>query len=53
VQNNLFKISGLRAAFGKTITFPVAESADLVWSIPFCAIDDTQNPIQPSNCSGK
>ena len=24
VQNNLFKISGLRAAFGKTIAFPVA-----------------------------
>ena len=28
-------------------------SADFVWSIPFCAIDDTQNPVQPSNCAGK
>jgi hypothetical protein len=31
----------------------IATSADFVWSIPFCAIDDTQNPIPPSNCSGK
>jgi hypothetical protein len=30
-----------------------ATSADFVWSIPFCAIDDTQNPPQPSNCVGK
>ena len=28
-------------------------SADFVWSIPFCAIDDTQNPIPPTNCGGK
>lgn len=28
-------------------------SADFVWSIPFCAIDDTQSPIQPSGCTGK
>jgi hypothetical protein len=28
-------------------------SADFVWSIPFCAIDDTQNPPQPSGCVGK
>jgi hypothetical protein len=28
-------------------------SADFVWSIPFCAIDDTQNPPPPSNCLGK
>jgi hypothetical protein len=31
----------------------VATSADFVWSIPFCAIDDTQNPPAPSNCVGK
>ncbi|MBV8916803.1 hypothetical protein [Bradyrhizobium sp.] len=31
----------------------IGTSADFVWSIPFCAIDDTQNPIPPSNCSGK
>lgn len=31
----------------------IGTSADFVWSIPFCAIDDTQNPIQPSSCSGK
>jgi hypothetical protein len=30
-----------------------ATSADFVWSIPFCAIDDTQNPPQPSGCLGK
>jgi hypothetical protein len=28
-------------------------SADFVWSIPFCAIDDTQNPPQPTICAGK
>jgi hypothetical protein len=31
----------------------VGTSADFVWSIPFCAIDDTQNPVPPSNCAGK
>jgi hypothetical protein len=31
----------------------IATSADFVWSIPFCAIDDTQNPPTPSGCSGK
>jgi hypothetical protein len=31
----------------------VATSADFIWSIPFCAIDDTQNPVQPSQCAGK
>ena len=29
----------------------IATSADFIWSIPFCAIDDTQNPIPPSNCA--
>ena len=29
----------------------VATSADFVWSIPFCAYDDTQN--SPSPCAGK
>jgi hypothetical protein len=32
---------------------PVATSADFVWSIPFCAIDDSQNPPPPSQCTGK
>lgn len=31
----------------------MATSADFVWSIPFCAIDDTQDPPPPSNCQGK
>lgn len=31
----------------------IATSADFVWSIPFCAIDDTQTPIPPTSCSGK
>ena len=31
----------------------VGTSADFVWSIPLCAIDDTQNPPQPSGCAGK
>jgi len=30
-----------------------ATSADFIWSIPFCAFDDTQNPVQPSTCAGK
>ena len=28
-------------------------SADFVWSIPFCAIDDTVKPVKPSGCRGK
>jgi hypothetical protein len=31
----------------------IATSADFVWSIPLCAIDDTQNPPPPSVCVGK
>jgi hypothetical protein len=30
-----------------------ATASDFVWSLPFCAIDDTQNPPQPTACSGK
>jgi hypothetical protein len=30
-----------------------ATSADFVWSVPLCAIDDAQNPPQPSICVGK
>lgn len=32
-----------------------AEAADFVWSIPFCAIDDTANPPQTTSrfCGGK
>lgn len=32
---------------------PGAMSADFVWSIPFCAIDDTKSPIRPSRCAAK
>jgi hypothetical protein len=28
-------------------------SADFVWSMPFCAIDDTVTPARPSRCAGK
>jgi hypothetical protein len=28
-------------------------SADFVWSIPFCAVDDTVTPSKPSTCIGK
>jgi hypothetical protein len=38
---------------GKPGLTQTATSADFVWSIPYCAIDDTQNPPQPSNCVGK
>ena len=38
---------------GMTGLNQIATSADFVWSIPFCAIDDTQNPPQPSICVGK
>ena len=32
----------------------IATSADFVWSIPFCALDDTQNPPKVNrNCKGK
>jgi hypothetical protein len=31
----------------------VATSADFVWSIPFCAVDDTVNPPKVSSCAGK
>lgn len=32
----------------------LATSADFVWSIPFCAVDDTVNPPKPNpNCAGK
>jgi hypothetical protein len=32
----------------------VALSADFIWSIPFCAIDDTTNPPETkSRCAGK
>lgn len=38
---------------GKPGLKQIATTADFVWSIPLCAIDDTQNPIPPSNCAGK
>lgn len=38
---------------GKTGLTRIATSADFVWSVPFCAIDDTQTPVPPSNCAGK
>jgi hypothetical protein len=28
-------------------------SADFVWSIPFCAVDDTVTPPKPTRCVGK
>jgi hypothetical protein len=31
---------------------PIAVSADFVWSIPFCAYDDTGPTPQPSSCTG-
>ena len=31
----------------------IATSADFIWSIPFCAIDDTQNPPAESACRKK
>ncbi|MYN16808.1 hypothetical protein GTP81_08590 [Rugamonas sp. FT107W] len=30
-----------------------ATQADFVWSIPFCAVDDTVSPVPRSGCSGK
>jgi hypothetical protein len=38
---------------GKSGLTRTATSADFVWSIPFCAIDDTQTPVQPTGCGGK
>jgi hypothetical protein len=31
----------------------LATAADFVWSIPFCAYDDTQNPPTATGCAGK
>jgi hypothetical protein len=38
---------------GKTGLKRIATSADFVWSVPFCAIDDSTNPPQPTSCNGK
>ena len=38
---------------GKPGLTQIATAADFVWSIPFCAYDDTQNPVQPTPCGGK
>jgi hypothetical protein len=39
---------------GKAGLVKIAQPADFVWSIPFCAVDDTVNPPQPSqSCIGK
>jgi hypothetical protein len=38
---------------GKAGLTRTGTSADFVWSIPFCAYDDTTNPVQQSNCFGK
>jgi hypothetical protein len=31
----------------------LATQADFVWSIPFCAVDDTVSPAKPSRCAKK
>ena len=39
---------------GMTGLTQIATSADFIWSIPFCALDDTQNPPQVNqSCFGK
>jgi hypothetical protein len=38
---------------GKPGLTRIATPADFVWSVPFCAIDDTQSPVQPTSCGGK
>jgi len=38
---------------GKPGLGQIATAADFVWSIPFCAFDDTQNPVKASRCAGK
>lgn len=49
-----WKVSGQPPIFeGKPGLTRIATSADFVWSIPFCAYDDTQTPVQPTPCSGK
>ncbi|MBR1208623.1 MULTISPECIES: hypothetical protein [unclassified Bradyrhizobium] len=49
-----WKFSGQPPIFeGKPGLTRIATAADFVWSIPFCAYDDTQNPAQPSPCAGK
>ncbi|WP_461333237.1 hypothetical protein [Bradyrhizobium embrapense] len=49
-----WKFSGQPPIFeGKPGLTRIATAADFVWSIPFCAYDDTQTPVQPTPCSGK
>ncbi|MGY3443498.1 MULTISPECIES: hypothetical protein [unclassified Bradyrhizobium] len=49
-----WKFSGQPPIFeGKPGLTRIATAADFVWSIPFCAYDDTQTPAQPSPCAGK
>jgi hypothetical protein len=38
---------------GKPGLSQIATAADFVWSIPFCAIDDTQSPVPVTPCAGK
>lgn len=38
---------------GKAGLTRTGTSADFVWSIPFCAIDDSQNPPPQTSCEGK
>jgi len=49
-----FNFSGQPPIFqGMSGLAQVATSADFIWSIPFCAIDDTKTPIPRSGCTGK
>ncbi len=38
---------------GKPGLKQTATSSDFVWSLPFCAIDDSVNPPPPTPCTGK
>ncbi|WP_074132097.1 hypothetical protein [Bradyrhizobium sp. NAS96.2] len=49
-----WKFTGQPPIFeGKPGLTRIATAADFVWSIPFCAYDDTQSPVQPTPCAGK
>ena len=49
-----WKFSGQPPIFeGKSGLSRLATAADFVWSVAFCAIDDTKSPIPPSRCAGK
>jgi hypothetical protein len=54
-QSELVLDRGRSAVLSGSDIQPIALAADFVWSIPFCAIDDTANPPETTSrfCANK